>query len=123
MNAVTQRQSGVALLMVLWVLVMFSAVAVSYAYGLRAEARMTRNQLERARAGALAEAGVARAMQVVSAETDLGERYGRPERIQLDHGDVVWVVQNVAGLLNLNTASSTHAISTASGNFSIVLNS
>ena len=106
MNVVAQRQSGIALLMVLWVLVMFSAVAVSYAYGLRAEARMTRNQLERSRAEALAEAGVARALQVVSAERDLGERYGRPERVRLDDGEVVWTVQNAAGLLNLNTASS-----------------
>ena len=106
MNAVARRQAGVALLMVLWVLVMFSAVAVSYAYGLRAEARMTRNQLERARAEALAEAGVARALQVVSAERDLGERYGIPERLRLEDGDVEWTVQNAAGLLNLNTASS-----------------
>ncbi|MDJ0739726.1 MAG: type II secretion system protein GspK [Gammaproteobacteria bacterium] len=106
MNALTRRQGGIALLMVLWVLVMFSAVAVSYAYGLRAEARMTRNQLERARAEALAEAGVARALQVITAERDLEPRYGLPERVRLDGGDVVWSVQNAAGLLNLNTASS-----------------
>lgn len=105
MSAVPQRQSGIALLMVLWVLVMFSAVAVSYAYGLRAEARMTRNQLERARAAAFAEAGVVRALQVLNATSDLAERYGRVERFPMDDGEVEWTVQNAAGLINLNTAS------------------
>ena len=105
MNGLAPRQSGFALLMVLWVLVLFSAVAVSYAYGLRAEARMTRNQLESAKAETLAEAGIARALQVLSANTTrLAERYGRPERVRLGDGEIEWVVQNAAGLVNLNTA-------------------
>ena len=121
MNAVVQRQSGVALLMVLWVLVMFSAVAVSYAYGLRAEARMTRNQLEHARAEALAEAGVARALQVVSAERRLSERYGRPERVRLDDGEVVWTVQNAAGLLNQQVAAASDEVYMAVSGISLQL--
>lgn len=106
MSTDRRRETGVALLIVLWVLVLFSAVAVSYAFSLRSEARMTRNQLERAKAEALAEAGVARALQVLAASVDLTDRYGREERVRLGDGEFRWMVQNAAGLVNLNTADA-----------------
>lgn len=98
------RQSGIALLLVLWVLVLFSGVAVSYAYTVRAETRMTRNQLEQAQAEALAEAGVARALQALSAATELDPWDGELRRFTLAGGDVRWSARNAAGLLDLNTA-------------------
>jgi general secretion pathway protein K len=54
------RQRGVALVMVLWGCMLLTVVATSFAFSIRAETTIAGNYLQRARAEALADAGVSR---------------------------------------------------------------
>ena len=58
----TARERGIALVIVLWGLVLLAAVAVSFATGSRTETKLARNLLDNAKARALADAGVQRAI-------------------------------------------------------------
>lgn len=57
-----RRQRGLALVVVLWVLVLLALIAASFTYTTRTEVNLTRNLIEAARAEALADAGVNRAI-------------------------------------------------------------
>ncbi len=61
---------GVALVMVLWCAALASILAAGFSFSLRTEARLAAGVVDRARAGAAAEAGVRRLMAVLAA----GER-------------------------------------------------
>ena len=56
------RQRGIALLIVLWGLVLLAVIAVSFASGTRTETMLARNLVDNAKARALADAGVHRAI-------------------------------------------------------------
>lgn len=101
-----ERQRGVALLVVLWGLVLLSSVAVSYAYAVRTESRITRNELESTRAASLAEAGVARALAALMSDgLSNNERVAWLGEFELGGGAVQWRVYNAAGRVALNQAS------------------
>jgi general secretion pathway protein K len=55
-------QRGLALVVVLWVLVLLSLIAASFTYTTRTEVNLTRNLIEAAKAEALADAGINRAI-------------------------------------------------------------
>ncbi len=55
------NQSGIALVIVLWVLALLAVVAVSFTTATRSQANLVRNLVENAKAEALADAGVYRA--------------------------------------------------------------
>ena len=57
-----RRQRGIVLVIVLWVLALLGIVAASFQRDTRVETRVTRNLVENAKAEALADAGVQRAM-------------------------------------------------------------
>ncbi len=57
-----RRQRGLALVTVLWVLVLLALIAASFTHTTRTEINLTRNLIEAARAEALADAGVNRAI-------------------------------------------------------------
>jgi general secretion pathway protein K len=57
-----RRQRGLALVTVLWVLVLLALIAASFTHTTRTEVNLTRNLIEAARAEALADAGVNRAI-------------------------------------------------------------
>ncbi len=80
---------GLALVAVLWVLMLLSLVAVSFMATTRTEVNLTRNQIENARAEALADAGVYRALLGLLAargnlETgdDMARLLGRGSQVQ-----------------------------------------
>ena len=69
MSPGVSRQRGLALIVVLWAAALMTLLAASFAFSLRTEARLAGGIIDRAAAGAAAEAGLARLMAVlVSAE-------------------------------------------------------
>ena len=85
---------GLALVAVLWVLMLLSLVAASFMATTRTEVNLTRNQIENARAEALADAGVYRALLGLLAargklETgdDVGRVLGQGSPIQASPAD------------------------------------
>ena len=99
------RQRGVGLVVVLWALVLLSAIAVSYAYTVRSEVRMTRNHIERAQAAALAEAAVARGLYEIAARPPRSGGATGGERVEsLEGGEARWVLGSPAGRVDLNAA-------------------
>ena len=97
---------GVALVAVLWLLVLLSTIAGSYAFAVRTEYNVARNNVQAGRARMLAEAGVNRAI----AELLLPAAPGRwrvdaaPYHFTLAAGSITVRLQAAAGLVNLNQA-------------------
>ncbi len=56
------NQSGIALVIVLWVIALLAVVAVSFTTATRSQANLVRNLVENAKAEALADAGLYRAI-------------------------------------------------------------
>ena len=105
-GAPARRQRGIGLVIVLWCLVLLSAIAVSYAFGVRTEVRGARNQVEQAQAGALAEAGVARGLWELAARPPRPGEAARPGgREELDTGEAHWRLSSPAGRVDLNAAT------------------
>ena len=100
------RQRGIGLVIVLWCLVLLSAMAVSYAFGVRTEVRGARNQVEQAQASALAEAGVARGLWELAARPPRPGEAARPGGVeQLDTGEAHWRLSSPSGRVDLNAAT------------------
>lgn len=101
-----ERQGGFALLMVLWSLLLLSTIATGLNRDARDELRLARNGAASARAEALADAGVARAvyglMDLRPEERWRGD--DRPYGLALGGGTVEMRVQDEAGLIDLNAA-------------------
>lgn len=102
------RERGIALVTVLWALAFLSILALSLVVAGRGETRIGRNLADGARARALADAGVYRA---VSALTDLdrNQRWrgdGRVYSFKLGEGEVRIAVQDEAGKVDINAASN-----------------
>ncbi|TQE99593.1 MAG: hypothetical protein FKY71_07065 [Spiribacter salinus] len=100
-----RRQAGVALVIVLWALVLLSAVAVSYGTTVRSELRIARNHYDQAQAAMLAEAGVSLALfelrRQVRADSDW---VGRTQSLEDDGSTINWSVRNGAGMVDINAA-------------------
>jgi len=112
-------QRGIALVLVLWLLVLLTVIAVSHARNVRLEIRLAYNQLEHTRARALAEAGMNRAIMELLVRGDM-PRYpvdGTVNRIAIDHHMVSFSMRNASGLVDLNTAQPAllDALMTAAG--------
>jgi len=100
-----RRQAGVALVIVLWALVLLSAVAVSYGTTVRSELRIARNHYDQAQAAMLAEAGVNLALFELRRGTrDDSDWVGRTRTLEEDGGTVSWSVRNGTGMVDLNAA-------------------
>jgi general secretion pathway protein K len=99
-------QRGFALLLVIWVLAILAVLAAGFAAGTRSQARLARNLLEAARARALAEAGVARAISAL-VDNDPTSRWradGTPSEIGFDGGIVRVRIEDEGGKVDLNMA-------------------
>jgi general secretion pathway protein K len=112
-------QRGIALVLVLWLLVLLTVIAVSHARNVRLETRLAYNQMEHTEARALAEAGVNRAIMELLVRGDM-PRYpvdGTVNRIAIDHHVVSFSMRNASGLVDLNTAQPAllDALMTAAG--------
>jgi len=102
---------GLALVLVLWATVALSLIAGSFAYGMRGETALTRNLLERARAGLLADAGIRLGIaQMVSQVMRPGRRAGdwrmdgTTHVVSLAGGHVRVGIRSERGKIDLNAA-------------------
>ena len=95
---------GIALISVLWVLVLLSLIAASFSRTTRTEVEFARNLVDNAKAEALADAGVYRAIIGVSEplESDKWLANGTPYVIQFPGGEVTVTIQDEVGKIDLN---------------------
>lgn len=101
------RERGIALIVVLWMLTLLAVMAGSFAYSLRIESTLAINVVGRAKARALAEAGIAYAALDMLRPPPL-RRFppnGVPYPWKFGTETVMISVRDVAGLIDLNTTS------------------
>ncbi len=106
-------QRGIALVVVLWLVVLMTVIGASHARNMRIETSLAFNHVGTARARALAEAGINRAiMELFVMElfvSDTATRWpldGTARQIQLDSGSVNIAIRDASGLLDLNKADA-----------------
>ena len=100
------RQKGIALVMVLWLVVLLTIVAASFATHSRVETRMAGNLVERQKARMLIESGLSRAMlELMVNNSQRWPNNGEVLELQESQGRVRISIRNAAGLVNLNRAS------------------
>jgi general secretion pathway protein K len=103
-----RRQSGVALVLVLWVLTLLSVIAGNFAFSMRGEAKIARNLISTAQAQAIADAGVQKAwFELFKPPSDLQRWQANGVAHQLIMGDAILTItlQDETGKIDLNTAS------------------
>lgn len=103
-----QRQRGVALVLVLWVITLLSVIAGNFAFSMRGEAHIARNLLSAAQAQAQADAGVQRAWyELLKPPTELlrWKGDGTPHELTIDGGAMRISIQDESGKIDINTAS------------------
>jgi len=95
---------GIALISVLWIATLLAVMAASFVSTSRTEARLARNQLENAKAQALADAGVQRAaLGLLELEPERVWRAdGRIYSFALGEGDVAVSIRDEDGKIDLN---------------------
>jgi general secretion pathway protein K len=105
-NWIKNSQRGLALVTVLWVLVLLSLIAASFTATTRTEVNVTRNIIDNAKAEALADAGVYRAIYAVLHHFDHGgwRVDGTPYLWRFAEGEVIISIQDEAGKVDLNRA-------------------
>ena len=101
-------QRGIALVVVLWLVVLMTVIGASHARNMRIETSLAFNHVGTARARALAEAGINRAIMelFVSDTTTRWPLDGTARQIQLDSGSVNIAIRDASGLLDLNKADA-----------------
>ena len=100
------NQRGLALLTVLWMLIMLSAVTLGLGVSARTETRLARNQIDATQARHLAEAGVQRAVLALLDAREaplLRPDASRGIELRLANGSVQATVQDECGKIDLNT--------------------
>jgi len=106
MAAGAGRQRGVVLVVVLWLVVLLTVIGSSHARNMRIETTLAFNHVGTAKARALAEAGINRAiMELFVSDTATRWQFnGTAYPIQLDSGSVNIAIRDASGLLDLNRA-------------------
>lgn len=101
-----RRQTGVVLVMVLWILALISVIAANYTLDSRLSTQRTRLLRDSARAASLAEAGIWRGVfESEQADGDGGwEIDGSVHSFMMDDDTVRVAVTDVGGLVDLNRA-------------------
>ncbi|MET0065265.1 MAG: PilX N-terminal domain-containing pilus assembly protein [Candidatus Thiodiazotropha sp.] len=100
------RESGLALVMVLWLIALMTVVAASFATQSKVESQLARNTVEALKARYLAESGFARAMRELMV-TDSAQRWqfdGRVYALEGDDAVTRIAIRVSSGLVNLNQA-------------------
>jgi general secretion pathway protein K len=113
-------EAGMALIAVLWVLVLLTAIVAEFAYSMRTEVNITRNFREAAQAHYIAQTGVIRAVVALVKNEDRAENQQNEAEAARDPigrvnaaiapqrfggGQFSLKIDNAAGLINLNTAN------------------
>jgi len=101
-----RKERGIALLLVLWVLILLGMIAASFLRESRLGTNLARNMTENAKAEALADAGVSRAMLgLLDPNPATAWRAdGRPYQLTLGEGTVVIRIADEGGKVDLNRA-------------------
>jgi len=104
--APADRQRGIALVVVLWLVVLITVIGSSHARNARIETSLAFNHVGTAKARALAEAGINRAiMELFVSDTALHWPFdGTAHQIRLGSGSVNIEIRDASGLLDLNRA-------------------
>ncbi len=105
MNRSTSQQ-GIALLIVLWVVILLTVIASSFAFSMRTETQLTRNYRHHAQAEALAQAGFYRAVWEVS-QNPIQRQWKTDGSVYLwefEQSQLLIAIYDVAGLIDLNYA-------------------
>jgi general secretion pathway protein K len=101
-----RKERGIALILVLWVLILLGMIAASFLRESRLGTNLARNMTENAKAEALADAGVSRAMLgLLDADPATAWRGdGKPYQLELGEGTVVVRIADEGGKVDLNRA-------------------
>jgi general secretion pathway protein K len=101
------RQSGVALVIVMWVAVLLSVIAGSFILERRTEMLVVRNSISMARAQAAADAGIYRALHDLYRQSvpDVWKRDGTPHEWSFEGTPVRVIVRDESARIDVNTAS------------------
>lgn len=102
-----KNNRGVALVLVLWIVVLLSVIGVSHSRNVRIDMQIARYHLDNAKARALAEAGLSRAIMELFNTDDLTRwpLNGVLSYLDFDDGVVQVMIRNTSGLVDINTAS------------------
>lgn len=102
-----RRQRGIALIAVLWVLLLLAFLAASFSSSTRTEANLAHNLVENAKAAALADAGIYRAISALTLPIEEGgvRVDGTAYAWAFGDGEVRFAVQDEGGKIDLNAAS------------------
>ena len=107
-RASLRRQRGVALILVIWVSVLLTVIASSFIVERRTETLIMRNSVSMARAEAIADAGVQRALFEIyrtNNPVDAWKRDGTPYDWSLDEVPVRVEIRDESAKIDINTAS------------------
>lgn len=108
MRSIVERpsQSGFALVVVLWAAVLLSVIAASFAFSMRVETRLAGNLVERAKAAAIADAGIRRGILALLADARMPRWIadGRAYELPYAGGSMRIRLQSENGKVDLNGA-------------------
>ena len=107
-SPIARRQSGVALILVLWITVLLTVIASGFAYSMRTEALAARNAVALAQARSLADGAVSRvAFELARPRTplDAWQTDGAVHYWQEDGATIAANALDESGKIDLNTAS------------------
>jgi general secretion pathway protein K len=101
-----RRQAGFALVIVLWAGVLLSVIAASFAFSMRVETRLAGNLVERAKAEAIADAGIRRGILALLADAQAPRWIADGRRYEVPFGDGSMRIrlQSENGKVDLNGA-------------------
>jgi type II secretory pathway component PulK len=106
-SSVVSRQSGVALILVLWITVLLTVIAAGFAYSMRTEALAARNAVALAQARSLADGAVSRmAFELMRprAVPETWQADGAVHYWQEDGASIAASALDESGKIDLNTA-------------------
>lgn len=106
MLKVKPQQSGVALVLALWLLTLLGIMAAGYSYAMRTETRLAIHGVESAKARGIAEAGLWLAVAELL-KPELKRQWltdGTPYQVRFGEGQIHLRIQDEAGKIDLNTA-------------------
>ena len=108
-RAPANRQRGIALILVIWVVTLLMVISGSFLYAMRTDARAARNAALIARGDALAQAAVARSLIELfkpQGSPEVWRRDGEPRRWAFDGAEITVGLSDESAKIDVNTANN-----------------
>jgi general secretion pathway protein K len=104
--SIRQRQDGMALIVVLWLVVLLSIMATGHSRNVRTDTTLASRQVQSAKARALAEAGINHViLEMLAADSDRKLRTdGSLFNLRIGDDDITIAVRDATGFVDLNAA-------------------